>query len=77
MALNGKISCYRSFSNLPGFPEVYWLGWKDDYTIMAFELLGPSLEVLFEDDADGDGSAPSQSEILWVLFTEMSNLQIS
>lgn len=46
MALDGEISGYRSFSNLPGFPEVYWSGWKDDYTIMAFELLGPSLEDL-------------------------------
>lgn len=37
----------KQFQGLEGFPEVYWFGWHDDYKVMAFELLGPSLEDLF------------------------------
>lgn len=27
---------------------MYWFGWHDDFKVMAFELLGPSLEDLFD-----------------------------
>lgn len=30
-----------------GIPRFYWLGYDCEFTIMAFELLGPSLEDLF------------------------------
>ena len=38
----------KQFQDLEGFPVVYWYGWHDDYKVMAFELLGPSLEDLFD-----------------------------
>lgn len=31
-----------------GFPTIYWFGGHDDFKVMAFELLGPSLEDLFD-----------------------------
>ncbi|KAF2158772.1 hypothetical protein M409DRAFT_30730 [Zasmidium cellare ATCC 36951] len=37
---------YEAFQGLKGFPREYWYGWHDDYKVMAFELLGPSLEDL-------------------------------
>ncbi|KAK0930478.1 casein kinase I [Friedmanniomyces endolithicus] len=45
--LKEEIRYYESFQGLPGFPEVYWSGEKDDYNVMVLELLGPSLEDLF------------------------------
>lgn len=46
-ALREEADFYECFQGRPGFPEIYWSGEKDDYFIMAFELLGPSLEDLF------------------------------
>ncbi|KAK1812543.1 casein kinase I [Friedmanniomyces endolithicus] len=38
---------YEAFQDAAGFPKVYWSGWHDDFRVMAFELLGPTLEDLF------------------------------
>ncbi|KAK0258867.1 casein kinase I [Friedmanniomyces endolithicus] len=38
---------YEAFQDATGFPDVYWFGRHDDFRVMAFELLGPSLEDLF------------------------------
>lgn len=39
---------YGVFRDAVGFPTVHWFGWHDDFRVMAFELLGPSLEDLFD-----------------------------
>ena len=43
--LEEELERYKSFRGL--LPKVYWYGWQDDFKVMAFELLGPSLEDLF------------------------------
>ena len=45
--LDEEVERYRTFRGQPGFPEMYWYGQQDDYNVMIFELLGPSLEDLF------------------------------
>ncbi|KAK1809306.1 casein kinase I [Friedmanniomyces endolithicus] len=37
---------YEAFQDAVGFPKVFWFGWHDDFRVMAFELLGPTLEDL-------------------------------
>ena len=38
---------YEAFQDAVGFPKVYWFGQHDDFRVMAFKLLGPTLEDLF------------------------------
>jgi len=33
---------------LDGIPQIYWYGIEGDFNIMVMELLGPSLEQIFE-----------------------------
>lgn len=37
---------YRSLSGVPGFPQMYWDGTKDDSRVLIFEPLGSNLEDL-------------------------------
>lgn len=46
--LEEEVERYKCLAKLDRFPKVYWFGQHDDYKVMAFELLGPSLEDLFE-----------------------------
>ncbi|TKA21987.1 hypothetical protein B0A50_08485 [Salinomyces thailandicus] len=46
--LSEEAERYKSVESLTGIPKVYWYGWHDDYRVLAFELLGPSLEDLYE-----------------------------
>ena len=38
---------YKKFSNCIGVPRVYFYGKEDDYYVLIMDLLGPSLEDLF------------------------------
>lgn len=38
---------YGMLSGGPGIPRVHWLGEECEYRVMVFDLLGPSLEDLF------------------------------
>ena len=39
---------YDKFKNTAGFPEIYWSGVEGEYSVMVMEILGPSLNALFE-----------------------------
>ncbi|KIW24846.1 uncharacterized protein PV07_10534 [Cladophialophora immunda] len=45
--LEEEVGIYQSLAGKAGFPQVYWHGHQDDFTILVFELLGPNLEDLF------------------------------
>ena len=45
--LQEEVDIYLSLAGQPGFPQVYWHGHHDDFSILVFELLGPNLEDLF------------------------------
>ena len=40
--------CRRLFSPDRGIPEIYWCGAQDDYYIVAMEMLGPSISLLYD-----------------------------
>ena len=43
-----EVERYEIFRGQSGFPELYWYEEQHDYNVTVFELLGPSLEDLFE-----------------------------
>lgn len=45
--LQNEVKIYRKLEPGHGIPRVYWDGSECDFKVMAFELLGPSLEDLF------------------------------
>ncbi len=45
--LKNEVDIYKQLSGGSGIPQVYWYGSDCEFRIMAFELLGPSLEDLF------------------------------
>jgi casein kinase I homolog HRR25 len=45
--LEQEVRLYKSLAGGQGIPAVYWFGREGDYSAMVFELLGPSLEDLF------------------------------
>lgn len=45
--LENEVEIYRKLELGKGIPRVYWDGSECEFRIMAFELLGPSLEDLF------------------------------
>ena len=45
--LEREADIYKSLSGAAGIPHVYWYGTECEYNAMVFDLLGPSLEDLF------------------------------
>ncbi|KAJ6438981.1 casein kinase I isoform delta [Purpureocillium lavendulum] len=45
--LEDEASIYRALAGGPGIPRIFWYGQQDDYYVLVQELLGPSLEDLF------------------------------
>lgn len=45
--LRDEFDIYQLLAGGKGIPKVYWFGWESEYRVMVFELLGPSLEDLF------------------------------
>ncbi|MCJ1384251.1 serine/threonine protein kinase [Xylographa soralifera] len=46
--LRDEVEIYESLSGGEGIPPVKWSGWECEYRAMVFDLLGPSLEDLFD-----------------------------
>ena len=45
--LENEVEIYKKLDGGNGIPRVYWNGSECEFRVMAFELLGPSLENLF------------------------------
>ena len=43
-----KIKTCQKITDAVGIPKIYWQGIEENYNCMVIELLGPSLEDLFE-----------------------------
>ena len=46
--LQSEADIYETLAGGAGIPHVHWYGEEGDYNVMVFDLLGPSLEDLFE-----------------------------
>ncbi|KAG8625336.1 hypothetical protein KVT40_007087 [Elsinoe batatas] len=46
-SISQEVDAYNEVAGNTGFAEIYWLGQQDDFDVLAFELLGPSLTDLF------------------------------
>lgn len=46
--LRDEVYFYKTLAGGAGIPRVHWHGQEGDYNIMVFDLLGPSLEDLFD-----------------------------
>jgi serine/threonine protein kinase len=47
LLLREEVEVYKSLAGGAGIPTIYWFGRECEYRVMVFELLGPSLEDLF------------------------------
>lgn len=45
--LQDEAETYKALAGEVGIPQVYWFGEEGDYSVLIFEILGPSLEDLF------------------------------
>jgi serine/threonine protein kinase len=45
--LENEVRIYKELDGAHGIPRLYWYGSECEFRVMAFELLGPSLEDLF------------------------------
>lgn len=48
LRLEQEVEVYRSLGRCSGFPRVHWCGEVHDFTALVFDLLGPSLQDLFQ-----------------------------
>lgn len=47
-ALENEVDLYKTLAGGAGVPRVHWDGEEDNYNVMVLDLLGPSLEDLFD-----------------------------
>jgi serine/threonine protein kinase len=47
--LENEIEVYEALAGGPSIPRIFWHGDECEFRVMAFELLGPNLEDLFND----------------------------
>lgn len=45
--LEDEVETYKALAGEVGIPRVYWFGEEGSYSVLVFEILGPSLEDLF------------------------------
>lgn len=45
--LEDELRTYKALAGEVGIPRVYWFGEEGDYMVLVFEILGPSLEDVF------------------------------
>eukprot|EP00928_Gymnodinium_smaydae_P061760 TRINITY_DN45773_c0_g1_i1.p1 TRINITY_DN45773_c0_g1~~TRINITY_DN45773_c0_g1_i1.p1 ORF type:complete len:344 (+),score=30.30 TRINITY_DN45773_c0_g1_i1:80-1033(+) len=48
LRLLGEAATYRTLAGIRGVPTVHWYGTHSEYNIVVLDLLGPSLQELFE-----------------------------
>jgi serine/threonine protein kinase len=46
--LHYESKIYEKLAGVPGVPNVHWYGIEGDYSVMVIDILGPTLEKLFE-----------------------------
>jgi casein kinase 1 len=46
--LHYEAKIYEKLANVVGIPKIHWYGVEGDYNVMVMDILGPTLDALFE-----------------------------